>query len=181
MMSWFFRRKPKYRPTEKQRAYAKKLGIEIAPKMSKADVSRLISEAERSNPKLHRQREHIKENAHLKKHGKELVDAEDHWNEFAESTEYMLAVYKRGKKVVVDVLRVNGALINGRGKLALETEAPKRRKDRHLGEYLEWDRCQEIPVAKLLHYEPLHREFHDEPLGVYKRTVQKGLKIAKKL
>ena len=180
-MSWLFGRKPKEPARAKQFGYAKKLGIEVTSKMSKADVSHAIANAERKNPKLKRQREHVNRSKYVKKHGKELVEAEDRWNQFAESTEYMLAIYVRGKSTIVDVLRVNGAFIDGRGKLQLEVEAPKLYRDRGIGDYLMWETDQKIVVDKLLHYEPLHRDFDDERINVYTKTVENGLKIAKKL
>lgn len=181
MLGFFKRKPPADPPTERQLRYAKKLGIAVTPVMSKDEVSAAIGAAERANPQLAKQREHIKARAREREFGPELIAEELRWNEFADSTEYMLAVYRHGKEIVVDVLRVNEAFINKRGKLVLGVEAPKLVKDRHIGDYLDWDRSLQLPRDKLLHYEPLHPVFHDDGTEAYRRVVERGLKVARKL
>lgn len=175
-------------PTHKQLRYAKKLGIAVTPAMSKHDVSAAIGAAECANPHLVEQRERVKAKAREREFGPQLIAEESRWNEFADSTEYMLAIYRHGKEIVVDVLRVNEAWINERGKLVLGLEAPKVVKDRHIGQYLDWDRYFELPREKLLHYEPLGADFYthdstgfDPGNKAYQQAVRRGLKIARKL
>lgn len=181
-MFGFFKKKPALDPpTEKQLRYAKKLGIALAPTMSKDDVSAAISAVERANPRLAEKRERVKAKARRRDFGPEVVAEEARWNEFADSTQYTLAIYRRGKEIIVDVLRVNEAFIDKRGKLVLGVEAPKVVKDRDIGDYLDWDRHFELSREKLLHFEPLHSNFHDEGNEAYRRVVQRGLKIARKL
>lgn len=175
-------------PTEKQRRYAAKLGIDVPPTMSKAELSAAIAEAERRNPALALRREQIKAKIREKKFGKALIEEEDRWNRFADEVGYMLAVYTRGKEKIVDVLRVNEAFIDDRGKLKLGVEAPRVVKDRYLGVHLEWDKYFELPIESLLYYEPLDPEFYDlDAHGygsrnkAYREIVAKGLKIARKL
>ena len=140
-----------------------------------------IGAAEHANPRLAEQGERVKTKARERSYGPELIAEESRWNEFADSTEYMLAIYRHGKEIVVDVLRVNEACINKHGKLVLGVEAPKLVKDRHIGQYLDWDRSFDLPFDKLLHYEPLHRAFHDNGIDAYHRAVERGLKAARKL
>lgn len=188
MFGFFKKKPPPDPPTEKQLRYAKKLGIAVTPAMSKDDVSAAIGAAERANPRLAEDRERVKTKARERKFGSELIAEESRWNQFADSTEYMLAIYRHGKETVVDVLRVNEAWISDRGKLVLGVEAPKVVKDRHIGQYLDWDRYFELAREKLLHYEPLGADFytHDstgfEPGNkAYQQAVRRGLKIARKL
>jgi len=182
-MFGFLRKKkpPADPPTEKQRNYAKRLGIAITSSMRKADVSAAISEAGRRNPAQAKKREKIKKKTREAKFGKEVIDEENRWNEFADRVGYMLAIFNRGKETVVDVLRVNEAFIRDRGKLKLAVEAPKVVKDRHIGDYLDWDKHFELPIDAILHHEPLHANFHDDGNDAYRKIVEKGLKLAKKL
>ena len=100
----------------------------------------------------------------------------------------MLAIYKHGEEIVVDVLQVNEAAITGRGRLRLGVAAPKVSKDRYIGKFLEWEKCFELPIELLLYYEPMVREFyvHDregyEPGNKhYRAAVIRGLRMARKL
>jgi len=93
----------------------------------------------------------------------------------------MLAVYTRGKETIVDVLRVNEAFIDDRSKLKLGVEAPKVVKDRYIGDYLDWDKHFELAIGSLLYHEPLHSDFHSDGNDAYRKVVEKGLKIARKL
>jgi len=181
MFGFFKKRPPADPPTEKQRRYAAKLGIDVPVTMTKAELSAAITDAERRNPALAEQRERVKTKVREKKFGKEVVDEEDRWNRFADEVGYMLAVYTRGKETIVDVLRVNEAFIDDRGKLKLGVEAPKVVKDRDIGDYLDWDKHFELPIGSLLYHEPLHSDFHSDGNDTYRKVVEKGLKIARKL
>jgi hypothetical protein len=188
VFGFFKKRPPADPPTDKQRRYAAKLGIDVPPTMTKAELSDAIADAERRNPALAEQRERVKSKVRERKFGKELVEEESRWNRFADEGGYMLAVYTRRKETIVDVLRVNEAFIDDRGKLKLGVEAPKVVKDRDIGDYLDWDKHFELPIESLLYHEPLDPEFysHDaEGYGpgnrAYRALVEKGLKIARDL
>jgi hypothetical protein len=188
MFGFFKRRPPAEPPTEKQRRYAAKLGINVPPTMSKEQLSAAIADAERRKPALVAQRERVKNKVREKKFGKELVDEEGRWNRFAAERGYMLAVYTCRQETIVDVVRVNEAFIDDRGKLKLGMGAPKVVKDRYIGDHLEWDKLFEMPIESLVYYEPLDPEFytHDaEGYGsgnrAYRALVERGLKIARDL
>lgn len=136
-MFGLFKSQPKVPPTERQLNYARKLGITVTARMSKADVSKAIDAAERKNPKAKRQREHInrkqagKAQAEWAKEcGPELLAAEEQWSSFSDGTRYMLAVYNRGKNTIVDVLEVDDAYIDGKQKKETQTlcRRPKGRQ-----------------------------------------------------
>lgn len=182
MLSWLFGSKhPPDPPTEKQRRYAKRLGIKVTPDMSKQDVSAAITEAERKKPGLAKSRERAKEATRERKYGRELVESEREWNEFADDTAFMIAVYRDRKDVVADVLLVNQAEIMDDGKLSLTLTAPKVVKDRHIGDYLDWDDEFELPIEWLLWSAPLHADFSNDGLQAYRKAVEKGLKKAREL
>jgi hypothetical protein len=188
MSLWPFKKSPPPElPTQKQLNYAKKLGIKVTAGMSKWDVSEAIESAERRNPKLKRQREHIIEKKRIKDCGSELIAAEKQWQKFAETVEFMLAIYKRGKETIVDVLRVNDVFVDGHKKKVLKlcVESPRLVKDKDIGCYLDWDHSFELPIENLFYYEPLHADFPkeilDNGISVYTQIVKKGLRIAKRL
>ena len=188
MFSFFKKRLPPDPPTEKQRRYAAKLGIKVPPTMSKAELSAAIAQAERRNPALPEQRGRVKSKVREKKFGRELIYEEDRWNRFADEVGYMLAVYTRRKETIVDVLRVNEAFIDDRGKLKLGVEAPKLVKDRYIGDRLDWDKHFELPIESLLYHESLDPEFythdadgHGPGNKAYQELIEKGRKIARKL
>jgi hypothetical protein len=84
-------------PTDKQRRYARALGIEITPDMDKSDVSAAIAAAEQRNPSVAAERCRIKKRIRIEKYGVDLIDQEDRWENFAEDGGFMLAVYLRGQ------------------------------------------------------------------------------------
>ncbi len=146
MFGFFKKRPPADPPTDKQRRYAAKLGIDVPPTMTKAELSDAIADAERRNPSLAEKREQVKTKVREKKFGRELVEEEDRWNRFATEGGYVLAIYTRRKETIVDVLCVNEAFIDDQGKLKLGVDAPKVVKDRYIGDHLDWDRHFELPM-----------------------------------
>jgi len=185
MVFGFFKKAPVDPPTEKQLRYAAKLGIAVKPGMGKGQLSDAISAYEAKNPKAARQREHVAARRKAKKPqaepSRELIEEENRWNEFAESTCHMLAIYQKGKQRIVDVLQVDQAELTNRSKLRLSLVAPVVRKDRHIGDWLEWDKSFELPIEKLLYFEPLTADFMHAGLDAYKKAVARGLKVAKSM
>jgi hypothetical protein len=185
----FFKKRPPTDPsTEKQLPYAAMLGIRIPAGMTKAELSDAIADTERKNPALADAREQARSKIREKKLGKELVELEGRWNHFADKGGFILAVYAWRKETVVDVLRVNEAFIDDRGKLKLGVDAPKTVKDRYIGDHLDWDRHFELPLESLLYHEPLDPEFYSHDAKgygpgnkAYRGLVEKGLKIARKI
>ena len=172
-------------PTEKQIRYAHILGIAVTPNMGKWELSDLITQAERDNPKRQRQRQHAIRGGRVKRFGEALVAEEELWAKLFETTNFVLAVYREGADIVVDVLRVNDAAIGNDKQLWLAVAAPKTTKDRNLGKTLEWERNFQLKRANLLHYEPLSNDIRfcelDGGIKEYREIVEHGMAIAKKL
>ncbi|QDT10716.1 hypothetical protein [Planctomycetes bacterium K23_9] len=176
---------PRDRPTKKQLDYAKLCGVAVRPGMNRSAVSSAIDAAFKADPKLgfkaaaRKKRDDTKHAGQYAERDKLLKK----WNQFADGPEYMLAIYEKGKNVVVDVLRVNEADESGKTGVSLFCEAPKLRKDKHLGEHLEFERVVKLNVKKLLYHEPLPRfqDDHDTEIDRYQKAVKRGLGIAKKL
>lgn len=164
----FKRAIPKEPPTAKQLRFAARLGVNVTQSMGKRELSAAIGEA-------------LERKAKKKKFGGDAVQAEEDWNRFAEDVGYMLAVYREGKGLVVDVLLLSGSFLDSRRGLMLSLESPRIIKDKHIGDYLEWDEGFDLPSAYLVYYEPLNPEFYREEYEAYQRVVKRGLKIARKL
>lgn len=167
-------------PTKKQLAYAAKLGIGVSSSTSKTDVSALISEAERANPNLVQKREQAKQSRREKTYGPELIEVERKWNQMSEDLRFILIAYRKGKETVVDVLDCAGAEINKSGNVVLQASVPKIVKDRHIGQYLEWDKSITIPIENIRYYEYLNPNFHEEEIGEYRKAVERGLSIVRR-
>jgi hypothetical protein len=189
-MFGFFKSKNVDPPSERQLNYARKLGIAVTSRMSKADVSDAISIAEQKNPNARLQREHINrkqaaraEEKWASECGPELLGTKEQWSRFGEQGGFILAIYRRGENTIVDVLQVNDAFIDGarKKKLKLCVASPKVIKDRDIGDYLGWERDFELDVDKLLYYEPLQVDFEDAGIASYQHAVEHGLKKAKTL
>ncbi len=75
-------------------------------------------------------------------------------------------------------MQVEQAELTEDNKLRLALVAPVRHKDRYIGDWMEWDKCFELPIEKLLYFEPLNAEFHGAGLDGYMKAVERGLKIA---
>ncbi|MCA9122914.1 MAG: YlbF family regulator [Planctomycetaceae bacterium] len=188
-------------PTQKQSAFAKKLGVEVSPSMSKVDVAFAIEDAIESNPTLKKkleereakrqqQEEEAERLQRIKECGPELLAAEAKWQKFVDEIGFMLAVYQRGTKTIVDVLEVYDVSIEGKRKkkLKLYAAAPNAEKLRVEGMLwdeehvlLFWSREIVLPLEKLLYHEPLRAKFDECSPSEYARTVRRGLQIAERL
>ena len=174
-------------PTQRQIQYARTLGIEVTPGMSKREVSAAIDLAVRARPRPEKERQFALEEQRqreiakrIAKFGEEVLALERQWEQYAETTEWMLAVYNRGKDNVVDVLRVNGASAREDGHIELDVTSPKLVRDRDDGDSMEWNQQFLLRLDDLLHHEPLPN-FNGSKSDEYKSIVERGMTIAKKL
>ena len=174
---------PFVEPTAKQLKYARVLRIPGPAKISKKELSAAIDAAEEKNPKARRERAAVVEKRRIEESGPELIEAETQWDEFSDNVRYMLAIYERGKETIVDVLTVDDVCIEGakKKKLKLYVCAPKLVKDKHIGDYLEWEQCFTLSIEKLRYYEPLRADFDTAGLAAYQKVVKRGMKEARKL
>ena len=151
MLNWLFGKKaPADPPTAKQLNYARKLGLSVPEGASRTEVSALLSNAEAANPKRARQREHVKEKQRAKLETPELKQQEAYWNDLGDRDKWLIAVYKSGKNVKGDVLRVCGADIDEKGKLIIQLEAGKIVRQKDVGEFIEDGRSLELDASRIL-------------------------------
>lgn len=115
--------------------------------------------------------------------GPELLAAKKQWQAFSAGEGLILAIYRKGQNTIVEVLRVNNAYIEGQRKktLKLHVMAPRVKKDKVFGDYLERGRDFEIPIHKVLYTEPLPPNFRRQGIPAYRQAIERGLEIAKKL
>lgn len=184
MFDWLFGRRepepPPLPPTEKQLNYARKLRLAVPPGASRDEVSALLADAEAANPNLRQEREQAKERQRVKKHGPELIAQEQQWEQLANQNKWLAAVYKSGKSVKVELLRLNGAYITDGGKLKIESEAGKVIKDRHLGYVIDLGRYVELDPAKLL-WSQVVDDFDIEDVARFQATLQHAESVARRM
>ncbi len=85
MFGFFKKRPPVVPPTDKQRKYAARLGIDVTDNMSKSDVSGAIAEAERKNQRAAPKGERDKAKKREPRCNQEIIGQESYWNRFAET------------------------------------------------------------------------------------------------
>jgi hypothetical protein len=121
MFDWLFGRQepapPPLPPTKKQLDYARVLRIAVTKDATRDEVSAMLADAEAANPQLRKEREQKKERKRIEKYGAELVATEQQWERAAEANKWLAVVYRKGKSIKAELLRLNGASINDRGKL----------------------------------------------------------------
>jgi len=178
MFGWMKKHVSPEAATDRQKRYARRLNLDVS-KLSKADATAAISKAEAANPDTRASRVHALAAKRLKEFGPELIAEEARWEEIIGGTGYILAAYARGNSTIVDVLQVNHAEIGTRRKVVLTLASPKVTKDRHAGDFLEWEREFDIPVDAIVFHEVLREEPDIFDLAGYKRLVERGLKRAK--
>lgn len=117
--------------------------------------------------------------------GPELLAAEKQWKTLSAGKAYILAIYKKGQRTIVDVLRVRDAYIEGERKktLKLHVVAPKIKKDEVFGDYIEkGGQNFRIPIHRLLYSEPVPPTFlRRQEISTYRQLIERGLQIAKTL
>lgn len=119
--------------------------------------------------------------------------AEEYWDTLADDRAAILAAYRRGDKVLVDVLAVEECeLVEGKRKVTLKLRlvAPRKRSEAGAGEVLEWDpdKAFAISAEHLLWHEVLERGFDGyffvdtdkRRIRWYQQQVKRGLGYAKK-
>ena len=164
-------------PTEKQRNYARKLKIAFTPDASREELSALIAEAEKANPNLRQERERARERQREEKYGAELVDAEKKCEHLSNENKWLVAVYKSGKKINAELLRINGAFIEENGKLKVEAEVGKVTMDKDLGYIVDLGRYVALDVSNLLWCQIVDT-FELEEVDRFSRTLKHAEQIA---
>ena len=167
-------------PSEKQKNYARKLKIAFTPDASREELSALIAEAEEANPSLRQEREQAKVRQREKKYGAELIDAEQKWEQLSKENKWLVAVYKSGKNINAELLRINGAFIEENGTLKVEAEVGKVIKDKDLGNIVDLGRYVALDISKLL-WSQIIDTFELKEVDRFSRTLKHAEQIAEQL
>lgn len=105
------------------------------------------------------------------------------WEEYADAVQFILAIYRSRKEVIVDVLHIVAVEEVGDADIELTLAAPKVHKDK-TDPWLEWDREFRLRARNLLYNEPLGPDFghtFERGLERYHTAVKRGLTIAKEM
>lgn len=171
-------------PSERQLNYARTLGVAIRPGMSKQQVSAAIDRALRLRPRQEREGQFALEEKRqraeaqrISRIGEEAFRLESHWDEYAQTTAWMLAIYRSGNSNAVDVLRVTGAIASDDRQIELHVVRPEPVCDHEIGDRLEWRQEFKLNLADLLHHEPLPR-FDSSNVDSYRAMIDQGTKRA---
>lgn len=163
------------RPTAKQLALAAKLKISTDG-LSKFEVSQAIT-AKIGKSKSYTPKPKISDDP-------ELVKLERYWEDVAENDHFgiTMMIWEVGKTIKVDIVQIHAADIVGAKKRQVELLVcvPKLKKDRHIGEVLEWETERKIKTGKVLHSEVLNHDIDFDDVNLYQSTMKKALKIAEK-
>lgn len=145
-------------PTQKQLSYAARLGIHVTANMDKHAVSAAISE--RVDELL------------LQKRFPHLVPIYRNMRRAEEERKEVLIAFKRGKKYVADVVLIHNVYVDeDQGGFELDCEGTKIRKDRTLGQYLEWEKELEVPVKRLAYCRVLEEEIDMFDIRNFQRLI----------
>ena len=184
MFEWLFGRKeptpPPLPPTEKQLNYARMLKLAVPPDVTRDELSGMLADADAENPNLRHEREQKKEKQREKKYGPELIAEEKKWEELSNQNKWLAVVYKSGKSIKAEVLRLNGAYITDGGKLKVESEAGKIVKDRHIGYVVEPGRYVELDPAKLL-WSQVVDDFDISDVSRFQATLKQAELVASRM
>lgn len=166
----FFRRKPKQPPGNSQVKLCARLGLEIAPKMSRSDVSELIADALQQEKykaiydEMQREKEEEMEREDRAEYGDEIVDELKKWEKICARRTHHIALFKHRGKTICEVIEFEGAEIVGDRKLSIKLDMllPKTHKDKDdefLGSYsIEWEKEVSVKPDQILALETLPGE-----------------------
>lgn len=190
LLSWLFGSKPqpeakpkryppKRKPTASQLRYAKRLGIEVPKSATLWQVSKLIEAAESANPQMRSERLAANDRKRIEEFGAELVAQENHWQQLADQQKWIAAVYRSGKSIKVDLLQIEAAEINEKGKLRVHVTAGKIVTHKDAGPLVEPGRDFELDPAKLL-WSQVVNDFDVDEFERFERTFTHAEKMARK-
>lgn len=166
----FFRRKPKQPPGNSQVRLCDRLGLTIAPKMSRSDVSKLIERALQQEKyraiydEIEREREEEYDREERAEYGDEIVDELRKWEKICALRIHHIALFKHRGKTICEVIEFEVAEIAGERKYSIKLGMflPKIHKDKDdkiLGTYsIEWEKEVSVKSDQILAMETLSGE-----------------------
>ena len=174
-------------PTEKQIKFAKSLGIQVTPSMSKWDLCYEIDVVKIGVEAAERKREYYRRKRTGEKH-------QDEWYEWLElRDEFILAVYREGNQLIPDVLFVREAAIDvDEDCVFLHVVRPELIKDKKPF-YLHWGESSafRLRVDNLFYHKKVTRKFRIKGLELpadslydldwYMKTFKDGQAIARQI
>lgn len=187
-MFGFLKKKPIQPPGNSQIKLCKRLGLEITPKMSRADVSKLIEDALQQEEyraifdEIEREREEEFECEERAEYGDEVVDELKKWEKLCDPDRHYIVVYKRGGKIQSDVVEFEYAEILELKKPSVSVSLllPKTHRDAD-GEpgdyYIEWEREISLMPKQILLIESLPQQIDIFDMQAFELAKAKALKL----
>ena len=103
---------------------------------------------------------------------------EQHWQTLADQNKWLVAVYKSGKCIKAGVFRLNGAYIDDKGKIRMQTEMGKVAREKYIGEIVDMGpHCRELKLESLLWFDIVD-DFEIEDVARFKQTVLRVERMA---
>jgi hypothetical protein len=164
-------------PTTKQLGYAKRLGVNVPKNADRAQVSTLISAAEAVDPNVQERKR--KQHAKLvAEYGQAMLDSEAQWSAWADANKWAGVVYRHGKSIKAEVLRLNGASIECPKKLLIEAEVARVKREAYIGEIVDVGRGVELNQLHFLWWE-IVGEVDIKDVAGFRRLKEKAEKMAR--
>jgi hypothetical protein len=190
LLSWLFGSKPqpkakpkryppKRKATERQLRYAKRLGIDVPKNATLWQVSKMIDAAESANPQMRAERLAAIDRKRVERFGPELIAQEQQWQQLADQRKWIAAVYRSGKSVKVDLLQIEAAEVNEKGKLRVHVTAGKIVTHKDTGPLVDMGRDFELDPTKLL-WSQVVNDFDVDEFERFDRTFTQAEKMARK-
>ena len=159
----FFKKKPLERPSKSQVLLCERLGLQIQPKMSRKNVSKLLERSLRQDKykriyeEIQREREEESEKEERATYGDDIYDEQKKWESYCDPFRQYLMVFKRGGKIQSDVVELESADIVGEKRYSIQLGVllPRHQKDRDSGDYIEWVRDVSLKPDNVLKFEAL--------------------------
>ncbi len=169
----------KRKPTERQLRYAKRLGIDVPKNATLWQVSKMIDAAESANPQMRAERLAAIDRKRVEQFGADLISQEKQWQQLADQRKWIAAVYRSGKSIKVDLLQIEAAEINERGKLRVDVAVGKIVTDKDAGPMVDTGRYFELDPTKLL-WSQVVDDFDVDEFERFDRTFTQAEKMARK-
>ena len=159
-------KKPKQPPSNSQVRLCKRLGLEITPKMSRADVSKLLEISLQQEKykaiydEIQREEDAEFEREERAEYGDEIVDELKKWEKICDlNTQYFLLFKYRGK-IQCEIVEIENAEIveDKKPSISLSLLLPKKHRDKDYedgGYYIEWEREISLKSNQIMAIEAL--------------------------
>jgi len=160
----------KYPPSKSKLKLCERLGLKVTPDMDIRAVNSLIEkslehpETKKIYDQYQKEQRSEVEKEEREEFGDELYEEMAKWEKFCSSGKHYGLIFKRGGKIISDVVEFEEVLVEGKKKLFLKVGLllPKRYRSKTMGDHLEWEKETKIRPSQILFLEEIQ-----EPIDIY--------------